>query len=128
MAIRKSNRITTGYGCKVDEDMHGGPHGSIRCSYYECDTLSDVIDCALDLLENHYSVTVFSNGYYNPRTYTRYGKDDILRDFGPIAGLEDVVDREQEFDEQYGGFGYDEPEYSAACPWSAPGMRVSDFI
>ena len=73
--------IHTGFGCKVDEDMHGGPGGSILTAWYECMDMKQAAETALELLDTNYEVTVFSNGYYNPRSYRN--KKDVVRDFGP---------------------------------------------
>lgn len=74
--------IRTGYGCKVDEDMHGGPGGSILTAYYECNGLYEAVLQALDLLGTNYEVTIFSGGYYNPRSYTN--KAELIRDFSTV--------------------------------------------
>lgn len=61
--------IHTGFGCTVDEDMHGGPNGSILVAWYECETLRDAVETAVALLQDNYEVTIFSGGRYNPRSY-----------------------------------------------------------
>lgn len=79
MAAKTYNGIHTGYGCKVDEDLHGGPYGSILVAYYECSSIREAAEQALDLLDTNYAVTIFSGGYFNPRTY--YNKRELRRDF-----------------------------------------------
>lgn len=71
--------IKTGFGCKVDEDMHGGPGGSIRVAYYECGSTQEAVKTALELLDTNYEVTIFSGGLYNPRSY--HSRNELMRDF-----------------------------------------------
>lgn len=78
MANKTYNGIRTGYGCKVDEDLHGGPGGSILVAYYECESIREAAEQALELLDSYYEVTVFSS-HYNPRSYT--SKEALRRDF-----------------------------------------------
>lgn len=80
MAVKTYAGIHTGFGCKVDEDMHGGPCGSILTAYYECNSIREAAEQALALLDSYYEVTVFSGGYYNPRSYC--SKHELRRDFG----------------------------------------------
>lgn len=41
MTTKTYNGIRTGFGCKVDEDLHGGPDGSILVVYYECNSVAE---------------------------------------------------------------------------------------
>ena len=79
MATKTYNGIHTGFGCKVDEDLHGGPHGSILVAYYECNSIQEAAEQALILLDSYYEVTIFSGGYYSPRSY--HSKNELRRDF-----------------------------------------------
>ena len=71
--------IRTWYGVKVDEDMHGGPGGSILVAYYECESIREAVATALELLNTNYEVTIFSGGRYSPRSY--HSKQELCRDF-----------------------------------------------
>lgn len=76
------NGIRTGFGCKVIEDLHGGPSGSVLAAYYECNSAGEAAEAALKLLDTFYEVTIFACGCYNPRSYLRNsGKAEIRRDF-----------------------------------------------
>ena len=79
MTTKTYNGIRTGFGCKVDEDLHGGPDGSILVAYYECNSVAEAAATAIELLNSFYEVTIFSGGHYNPRSYT--SKRKIRRDF-----------------------------------------------
>lgn len=82
--------IRTGFGCKIDEDMHGGPGGSILVAWYECRNIKEAAETALALLDANYEVTVFSGGYYNPRSYT--SKERVRQDFGKwLEGPEEAA-------------------------------------
>lgn len=59
--------------------MRGGPHGSILVAYYECGSIKEAAEQALALLDDNYEVTVYSGGYYNPRSYT--SKERVRQDF-----------------------------------------------
>lgn len=72
--------IQTGFGCKVDEDLHGGTGGTIRVAYYECESLQETVETAVKLLETNYEVTIFSGGLWNPRSY--HSQRELLQDFG----------------------------------------------
>lgn len=80
MTTKTYNGIRTGFGCKVDEDLHGGPGGSILVAYYGCNSIAEAAATAIELLDSFYEVTIFSCGYFNPRSYT--SKREIRRDFG----------------------------------------------
>lgn len=84
MVTKTYNGIRTGFGCKVDEDLHGGPNGSILTAYYECNGIKEAAEQALALLETNYEVTVFSGGYYNPRSY--HSKNELRKDFAKWLG------------------------------------------
>lgn len=79
MTTKTYNGIRTGFGCKVDEDLHGGPDGSILVAYYECNSIAEAAATAIELLNSSYEVTIFSGGHFNPRSYT--SKREIRRDF-----------------------------------------------
>ena len=82
MAVKTYKGLHTGIGCKVDEDMHGGPCGSILTAYYECGSIQEAIEQALALLDCYYEVTIFSGGYYNPRSY--HSKNELRYDFRAV--------------------------------------------
>lgn len=77
------NGIHTGYGVKVDEDMHGGPGGSILVAYYECESIHEAVETALELLNTNYEVTIFSGSLYNPRRY--HSRKAVLEDFNEFT-------------------------------------------
>lgn len=79
MMTKTYNGIRTGFGCKVDEDLHGGPGGTILTAYYECNDIAEAATAAIELLSDFYEVTIFSGGYFNPRSYT--SKRELRRDF-----------------------------------------------
>ena len=79
MAVKTYNGIRTSFGCKVDEDLHGGPYGTILVAYYECHSIAEAVATALDLFDDFNEVTIFSGGYFNPRSYTN--KRELRRDF-----------------------------------------------
>lgn len=87
MTTKTYNGIRTGFGCKVDEDLHGGPGGTILTAYYECSSIAEAAAAAIELLNSFYEVTIFSGGYFNPRSYT--SKREIRCDFAEwISGKE----------------------------------------
>lgn len=79
MTTKTYNGIRAGFGCKVDEDLHGGPGGTILTAYYECNSVAEAAAIAIELLNSSYEVTIFSGGYFNPRSYT--STKEIRRDF-----------------------------------------------
>ena len=101
------NGIRTGYGCKVDEDMHGGPGGGILVAYYECGSIGEAADTAIELLANFYEVTIFSGGHYNPRSYTSAA--EIRRDFAKWLEPHDFT----KYDSDVYGYVNGRPTFSA---------------
>lgn len=79
MTTKTYNGIRTGFSCKVDEDLHGGPGGTILTAYYECNSITEAATTAIKLLSRFYEVTIFSGGYFNPRSYTSVR--ELRRDF-----------------------------------------------
>ena len=52
MTTKTYNGIRTGFGCKVDEDLHGGPGGTILTAYYECNSVAEAAAIAIELLNS----------------------------------------------------------------------------
>lgn len=87
MTQKTYNGIRTGFGCKVDEDLHSGQNGSILVAYYECNSIAEAAATAIELLDSFHEVTIFSGGYFNPRSYTN--KRELRRDFAQwLSGKE----------------------------------------
>lgn len=78
--------IKTGFGCKVDEGMHRGPFGSFLVAYYECESIQEAVETALELLNTNYEVTIFSGGLYSPRSY--HSRNELMWDFREYIPLE----------------------------------------
>lgn len=97
MTTKTYNGIRTGFGCKVDEDLHGGPGGSILVAYYECNSIAEAAATAIELLDSFYEVTIFSCGYFNPRSYT--SKREIRRDFGKWLSETDTYITKHDIDD-----------------------------
>lgn len=92
MTTKTYNGIRTGFGCKVDEDLHGGPGGSILVAYYECNSIAEAATTAIELLDSFYEVTIFSergtNALADDDTLTQARADiEAARQQAAEAGL-----------------------------------------
>lgn len=99
--------IRTGFGCKVDESMNGGPGGGILVAYYECNSVGEAVETAISLLADFYEVTIFSGGHYNPRSYT--SEAAIRQDFAKWIEPRDF----SKYDPDVYGYVNGRPTFSA---------------